>query len=97
MTSEREVIVETFLPSGEASRSAVRVRPIAGQGFSSALRVQCSKKMRESYAVGTRFVLTLKIMGRGGPVYLHAHHDAPFRLATEEDTRRLLARSGLMR
>jgi predicted HNH restriction endonuclease len=46
--------------------------------------------MRCKYQVGTRFVLRLKESRRGGSVFLHAHHDAPFRVATVEDMERLL-------
>lgn len=90
MSVEREFVIETFRAYGEASRSEVRARPLAGQGVSTRLRVHCSKEMRHSQVVGTRFVLMLKMMDRGGGPYLHAHHNATFRLATEGEIQRLL-------
>src|SRR5690349_11874214 len=47
-----EIIVETFRAHRETSSSSVRVRPLPGQGFSTTLRVECSKSMRQQYPVG---------------------------------------------
>ena len=49
------IVVESFHPHGEASRNSVRVRPIPSEGFSPDVRVQCSRKMRYSHSVGTKF------------------------------------------
>lgn len=55
--SGRHVIVETFWSYGEQSHNDVRVRPVAEEGFSPDVRVQCSTEMRANHPVGTRFRL----------------------------------------
>ncbi|MDR5733048.1 hypothetical protein QCE47_11925 [Caballeronia sp. LZ025] len=85
-----EIIVETFRAFGEASAAAIRVRPLAGQGFSTALRVECSRSMRQQYPVGTLFRLAVKPIERGTPL-LYAHHAAPFERVTRDEAQRSIA------
>jgi hypothetical protein len=49
------VIVETFLNVGEPSSAQYRVRPVPGQTFAPSMRVQCSKALRRTYPLGTKF------------------------------------------
>jgi len=49
------ILVETFRNPGEPSASPIRVRPVEGQGFPTTMRVECSKAMRASAPVGSRF------------------------------------------
>lgn len=70
------VHVETFREGSE-----LHVRPIAGQKFSTSLNVQCSKKMRETYPVGTVFELDVQLIDRvDGSKHLMAPHDAPYKI-----------------
>lgn len=55
-----EIVVETFLNPKESSRSPIRVRPVAGQGISTSVRVECSKSMRSSSGVGQMFLLAVQ-------------------------------------
>jgi hypothetical protein len=74
-----EIIVETFLPHGEPSRSDVRVRPVAGQGFDPGMRVECSKSMRSSFPVGQLFRLRVILKSKaGGPSFLYSNHRDPW-------------------
>ncbi|GGD87967.1 hypothetical protein [Caballeronia grimmiae] len=86
-----EIIVETFRAFGEASAAAIRVRPLAGQGFSTALRVECSRSMRQQYPVGTLFRLAVKPIEREGTPLLYAHHAAPFERVTPDAAQRFIA------
>jgi hypothetical protein len=78
MEQSLEIIVETFRAQGENAASPVRVRPLAGQGLSTDLRVECSKSMRAQYPIRTLFRLDVKLIHRLGTPLLYAHHAAPF-------------------
>jgi hypothetical protein len=70
----REVAVESFV---DPRSGRVAIRPIPGQAYASALRVQCSSALKdqERYPVGTRFLVSAKLTDRqGGAPYLYAHH-----------------------
>jgi hypothetical protein len=64
------VIVETFRNPGEPSSSEIRVRPVAGQGISTEMRVQCSRAMRGTAPVGSRFRLFCELV--------HPENNSPF-------------------
>ncbi|QCB46279.1 hypothetical protein [Hydrogenophaga sp. PAMC20947] len=68
------VIVETFYSGGESSSAKVRVRPVDGQEFPTGMRVECSRAMRESAPVGSRFRLLVKPTSReGGAPFLYSN------------------------
>jgi hypothetical protein len=53
----------------------VQIRPMPGQAFSSALAVQCARRLRDLYPVGTCFLLSAKLTDRlGGTPFLYAYH-----------------------
>lgn len=56
------VIVETFLNPGEPSDAVYRVRPVNGQIFSSTMRVQCSRAMRQAFPLGSKFRLPVELV-----------------------------------
>jgi hypothetical protein len=56
------VIVETFLNPGEPSNAVYRVRPVNGQVFPSTMRVQCSRAMRQAFALGSKFRLPVEMV-----------------------------------
>ncbi|MDO4449805.1 MAG: hypothetical protein Q4B79_02475 [Moraxella sp.] len=95
----KEVIVETYAASralGDTGRSKVRVRPIAGQGIDTNLKVECSKKMREMYPVGTKFKLSLKtITPADNREFLYAHFNAPYEVLTDEEVTNFLNKKNL--
>lgn len=85
MFAYRHYIIETYSNTGEPSRSSIRARPMAGQGVPTAWKVECSKSMRHSYPVGTRFLL----LGRpaGGhleAMFLYCNPRADFKVVSEE-------------
>ena len=68
MSAYREYVIETYLNSGEPSGSSVRARPMAGQGIPVTWKVDCSKSMRRTHPVGTKFLL----LGRPAGGHLEA-------------------------
>jgi hypothetical protein len=54
-----EIVVETYRSIGEGAHSEIRVRPLAGQGVPTSVKVECSKKVREQYPIGQIFLIPL--------------------------------------
>ncbi len=71
----RWIEVESFIPGDTSGRHGlVHIRPVAGQGLSTDLFVECSKKLSRNYAVGTRFRLRAKLTDKeGGGEFLYSH------------------------
>ena len=67
----QNVAIETYRNSGESSSSAIRARPLSGQGFPCDTKVECSKKMRSTYSVGTVFIVWAKVTDRDGTPFLY--------------------------
>lgn len=77
------VIVETFLNEGEPSSASFRVRPIGGQAFPTTMRVQCSKAMRHSFPLGTKFRLPVSMVQReGGGTFLREIGKEPWKVVS---------------
>lgn len=68
------IVVESYKPIHTSGlHGPVHVRPIAGQGYSTDLQVECSKSLVRDYPVGTRFRLRVKLTDReGGGEYLYS-------------------------
>lgn len=68
------LIVESYRPAQTSGlHGAVHMRPIAGQGYDTALQVECSKRLTADYPVGTRFRIKAKLTDReGGGAYLYS-------------------------
>lgn len=86
-----ELIVETYLPSGEPSSASLRVRPLAGQGVDRTLKVECSRSMRQQHPVGSLFRLPVTRTDRKGLLFLYAHHAAPFEHVSREEAKRFIS------
>jgi len=86
-----EIIVETYVPSGEPSSAGLRVRPLPGQGVDPKLKVECSRSMRGQYPVGSLFRLKVKLADREGTQFLYAHHSAPFEHVSREEAERFIS------
>jgi len=58
------------------------VRPMAGQGLATTMRVECPKTMRPPhYTVGTQFEIEAKVTrGEGGIEFLWSHASWPYRV-----------------
>lgn len=89
-----QVVVETFLNLGEPSSSTRRVRVVAGQGYDSDIRVECSKSMRYAHRLGQKFLLDVKwkiIPGAADCLYSN-HRDLWHPLTDEEAKAIIIAR-----
>lgn len=75
----RMVVVESFKPSVSSGlHGEVHIRPVAGQGMSKTLHVECSKKLSKDYPVGTKFRIRAKLTDReGGGEYLYSYFRWP--------------------
>lgn len=87
----KKYLVETFLSVSEQSERKIRARPLAGQGISPNVRVECSSSMRMSHPVGTKFVIQAKVTDReGGPPFLYTSFKWPYQVVTDEDAKEFI-------
>lgn len=72
----RYIIVESYRASSTAGlHGEVHIRPVAGQGLPTTLRVECSKSLSKNYPVGTRFRLRAKLTDRENEgEFLYSYH-----------------------
>jgi hypothetical protein len=78
----RDVAVESLEEGGR-----VVVRPVNGQAFSSEMRVECSRQLRDTsvYPLGTCFLVLAKMTDRlGGEPYLYVFHGDPVKVLSDE-------------
>jgi len=88
------IIVETFHNPGEPSSAKRRVRPLPGQGFSTELRVECSRTMRLSADVGSLFRLWVKLTDKeGGTPFLYSNPRDPWEQVTPAEAKALIAKA----
>jgi hypothetical protein len=90
MSHYRYFIIETYENKGEASSKKVRARPIAGQGVSTGLNLECSVKMREAYPPGTLFKVDCKVTDREGTPFLYRHFSWPYEIVTPEEAQHFI-------
>ena len=76
----RMVEVESYRPRFTSGfHGSIHIRPLAGQGLSTNLHVECSKKLSRNYPVGTRFRIKAKLTDREGcGEYLYSYFGWPF-------------------
>jgi len=81
-----QIIVQTFYAPGEKSRSPIRVRPLPGQGFSTDIRVECSREMRTAFPVGQFFCIYVKLTSRlNSPDFLYSSYRDPWNPVTKPE------------
>jgi len=72
LETQVEIWIEIYI---EASSGKRRARPVRDQGYADDTNVECSKKMRYDFPVGTRHLVKAKLTDReGGKPYLLMHH-----------------------
>ena len=74
--NESKIIkAETFIPEkSEPTDAKIRVRPLPNQGLDTDLRIECPRKVRKEYPVGTQFEMEVKMCQREvGGYYLYNH------------------------
>ena len=57
----RDIVIQTYHFEGGASKNTVRAHPMAGQGLSIKLNVECSRDMRYGKPVGSMFLVRARI------------------------------------
>jgi hypothetical protein len=72
----RVILVESYRPSTTSGlHGEIHIRPVAGQGLSTDLHVECSKSLSTDYPPGTKFRLKAKLTDReDGGEYLYSYH-----------------------
>ncbi len=78
--SYKTIRVESFKAGSTSGlHGSIHIRPLANQGFSTSLHVECSKKLTRDYPVGTIFEIQVKLTDRqGGGEYLYSSYKWPF-------------------
>lgn len=82
----REVAVESVVDPGS---SRLRIKPMAGQAYSTGMRVQCARLLTdpERYPAGTRFLIRAKLTDRdGGAPFLYSWHGDAVRVLSDRET-----------
>jgi hypothetical protein len=69
------VEVESYIPSQTSGlHGKVHIRPRAGQGYPTTMKVECAKKLSNDFPVGTKFRIWAKLTDReGSGDYLYSH------------------------
>lgn len=75
----RQILVESYRTTATSGlHGEIHIRPVAGQGLSTALQVECSKELSRNYPVGTQFRIRAKLTDRdGGGEYLYSYFRWP--------------------
>ena len=87
MNYYRDIVIQTYEASGSSSNRPVRARPVAGQGLSVELNVECSTKMREAHPVGTFMIVRAKITDVEGTPFVYTHYNWPYKVVTEAEAK----------
>jgi hypothetical protein len=72
-----EIVVETFSGASRGDKGEIRVRPVKGQFYPQTLVVECSRKFRTQFPVGTKFRMQVKLVEKDGAEFLYSHHSWP--------------------
>jgi hypothetical protein len=69
------IVVESYKPTRTSGlHGPIHVRPVAGQGYSTDLQVECSRSLVRDFPLGTRFRLRVKLTDReSGGEYLYSY------------------------
>jgi hypothetical protein len=75
----RRVVIETFDAGARGHHRNIRARPVEGEFYPTSMVVECSKKMRTSHPVGTKFRIYAQETDReGSPPFLYTHFSWPY-------------------
>ena len=61
-------------------RRKLQIRPIKRQGLPTELNVECSRKLREKYPVGTKFRIQVQLTDMMGTPFLYSYFGWPVEL-----------------
>lgn len=89
-----QLLVQTFHNHGEPSTSPVRVRPVAGQTYSTSMRVECSRSRRQESEPGQYYVLKVQVKSAPGEdEWLYSYYGDPWQEMTRDEAAAYLAAS----
>lgn len=91
MSHYKRVVIETYSGPRE-SHGVPHARPLPGQGFSQGLKVECSKRMRLSSPIGTKFLIEAKLTESYGSQFLYTHHSWPWKKLTNKEANEYIRR-----
>lgn len=76
LDEKRVIKAKTFIPDNpELTDAKIRVRPLLDQGVDESLRIECPRKIRKDYPVGTVFEMKVKMCQReSGANFLYNHY-----------------------
>ena len=74
----REIVVHSVWGEDNMGRRKLQIRPEPGGPYSTALNVECSKKLRTDYPVGTRFRLKVQLTDMDGTPFLYSYFGWPY-------------------
>ncbi len=67
-------------------RAAAFARPLPGQGFNTAMNVECSTNMRTDHPVGTKFKVSARLKDKeGGTEFLYVSYRHEYEVMSEQD------------
>ena len=89
-----ELLVETFDTGHVSGRHGTKhVRAVAGQNVDTNLVIECNREMRESFPIGSKFLLTVKLSDRkGGGQYLKSPPPRTYSLVSEAQANAFMRR-----
>lgn len=85
------VAIRTYRNFCEQSSSRIRAKTLEGQGLRVPLSVECSKAIRETYPVGTVFIVKATLTDReGGTPFVYSHFNWPYYPVDEDKAEELI-------
>ena len=82
MSHYRKIVVETYRGPRE-THGVPHARPLQGQGLDTSLKVECSKVMRSSHPIGSKFLIEAKVTEAYGTKFLYSHHNWGWKVLTD--------------
>ena len=96
----RDIIIQTHLFGGGGSKNSVRAHPVAGQGLSTKLNVECSREMRYGKPVGTMFLVRARIKWTSTTCttpHIYTSWQWAWREISPEETEKIIKRAANLR
>ena len=87
----RRVAIETYRNPGEPSSAPVRARPLPGQGLSTEMKVEFSRKIRDQHPIGTVFVVEAQVTDAKGTRFLYSSYQWVCEVVSREEAESCIA------
>ncbi|MFM2275309.1 MAG: hypothetical protein RL211_1181 [Pseudomonadota bacterium] len=73
----QNIVVQSVMGRDSMGRPKLQIRPMEGQGLATTLNVECSKKLRDDYPVGTKFRIQAQLTDMDGTPFLYSYYGWP--------------------